>query len=71
MVFVEQVSEVVVVDFVRAVVQAAVVVVGYSDGSVYEGEWKNDERDGIGILYESDGSKYEGEWSNDKKKGNM
>ena len=40
----------------------------FSDGDKYEGEWKNDKREGYGIYY-SDRDKYEGEWKNDLKDG--
>ena len=43
-------------------------------GDVYEGEWKDDERNGIGILIFNDphfkGDRYEGEWKNGKRHGN-
>ena len=32
------------------------------DGSLYEGEWKNDMSNGKGRLIHSDGDVYEGEW---------
>jgi len=49
----------------------------YSNGEVYEGEWKNDKRDGkgfihskdIGVYNNPDGQKYEGDWKNDKRNG--
>ena len=35
----------------------------------YEGEMKNDKREGKGITYYKDGDKYDGEWKNNKKEG--
>jgi hypothetical protein len=40
----------------------------YSDGSKYEGEWKNAPH-GRGIYLFADGSKYDGEWKNGKFDG--
>ena len=36
----------------------------YSNGDIYEGEFKNGLREGYGILYYSNGNKYEGEFKN-------
>jgi len=41
----------------------------YSDGAIYEGEWKDSMRHGQGIWIRPDGMKYEGEWQNDKPHG--
>ena len=41
----------------------------YSDGSVYEGEWYNDQRNGKGILSLANGNRYEGMWERDMKNG--
>lgn len=41
----------------------------YSDGSTYEGEWKDKMRHGQGILTRPDGMRYEGEWANNKPNG--
>lgn len=49
----------------------------YEDGSTYEGEWKNDKRNGegsscfefLGVFNDANKDKYEGEWANDKKNG--
>jgi len=41
----------------------------YSDGSKYEGYWKNDERGGKGRLIYNNGEVYEGDWVNDKCEG--
>ena len=41
-----------------------------SDGSIYQGEWKDDEvRQGLGELKWKDGSHYMGYWENDKAHG--
>ena len=36
----------------------------YSNGDIYEGEFKNKQRDGYGIYYYSNGDIFEGEWKN-------
>jgi len=49
----------------------------YANGDEYEGNWKNDLREGIGnLLYNSlgtlikeNGDKYEGEWKEDQMTG--
>ena len=33
----------------------------YTDGSIYKGYWKNDQRNGQGSITYFDGNKYEGE----------
>ena len=38
-------------------------------GAVYEGEWRDNKRDGYGIQSWPDGSKYIGQWENDKANG--
>jgi hypothetical protein len=35
---------------------------------IYEGNWKNDKKNGYGKMTYSDGTIYEGEWENDEKK---
>ena len=40
-----------------------------ADGSLYEGQWKNDKANGRGRLLHSDGDVYEGEWKDDKSNG--
>ena len=40
----------------------------YEDG-IYEGEFKDDKREGKGVYIWKDGEKYEGEWKNDKREG--
>ena len=40
------------------------------DGTnIYEGEWKDNKKEGKGILKLIDGSSYEGEWKNDRIEG--
>jgi hypothetical protein len=41
----------------------------YSDGAVYEGEWKADDRHGRGTMRYADGDVYEGEWKADAHEG--
>lgn len=41
----------------------------WSDGSKYEGYWKNDKANGRGRLIHGDGDIYEGEWVDDKAHG--
>ena len=36
---------------------------------MYDGEWKNDKRDGKGIMIFANGGKYEGEWKGDLMNG--
>ena len=38
-------------------------------GDKYEGEWKNDKRDGKGILIFPNGDRYEGDFKEDKQEG--
>ena len=33
----------------------------FSNGNKYEGDWKNNKREGYGIYYFSNGSKFEGD----------
>ena len=41
-----------------------------SNGEKYEGDWKNNKRDGKGEYFLKDGIKiYEGDWKNDKFNG--
>ncbi len=42
----------------------------YNTGEVYEGNWKNDKKHGIGKFKYKNGDVYEGNWENDKKHGN-
>lgn len=41
----------------------------YNDGSVYDGSWKNGQRDGDGVMDYKGGDTYDGEWKNDKRDG--
>ena len=41
----------------------------WTDGSCYEGYWKNDSANGRGRLIHADGDVYEGKWLNDKAHG--
>jgi hypothetical protein len=42
----------------------------YTNGDVYDGNWKNYQRNGYGIYIYKNGDKYEGGWKDDKKNGN-
>jgi hypothetical protein len=37
----------------------------FSNGEVYEGDWKNDKRSGNGTLRDQNGEIYNGEWQFD------
>ena len=37
-----------------------------ADGGRYDGEWRNGDRNGRGVLIYSDGCRYDGEWKDDK-----
>lgn len=41
----------------------------YFDDGVYEGNWKDNKRNGQGIMRYSNGAIYMGEWRNDKFHG--
>ena len=41
----------------------------YSDDDRYEGDWKNDLREGKGVFYSNNGNIYEGEFKNDLQEG--
>ena len=41
----------------------------YKNGDKYIGQWKEDNREGYGIVYYSNGNKYEGEFVNDIQNG--
>ena len=45
-------------------------ILAWTDGSIYEGYWKNDMANGKGRLIHAGGGVYEGDWINDKKNGN-
>lgn len=36
---------------------------------IYKGSWKNDKRDGEGVMIRSDGSRYDGAWRDDMMHG--
>jgi hypothetical protein len=38
----------------------------WKDGRKYEGEYKNDKKDGHGVYYWADGKKYDGMWNEGK-----
>ena len=42
----------------------------HKNGNKYEGDWKNEKRDGKGIFYWNDGRKYEGDFKNNIREGN-
>jgi hypothetical protein len=44
-------------------------IMQYSNGDVYEGQWKNDDRTGYGKLNYVSGNKYEGQWNNNERDG--
>ena len=41
----------------------------FDDGDIYEGDYKNNKREGKGIMYFDDGDTYEGDYKNDKADG--
>ena len=41
----------------------------WQNGNVYEGEYRRNQRSGVGTFWYSDGSEYVGEWKDDKKHG--
>ena len=41
----------------------------YGDKGKYEGEWKDDMKDGKGVDLDNNGDKYEGIWVGNKKQG--
>ena len=44
-------------------------IIHLNNGDRYEGDYKNDKREGKGIYCWKDGSKYEGDWKNSLKEG--
>ena len=42
-------------------------VLTYNNGDKYEGEGKDNRKNGKGIYHYADGEKYDGEWRNDKR----
>ena len=43
----------------------------YEDGTVYEGDFKNDMRDGVGIVTHRNGQRYKGEWKLNRLTGDV
>lgn len=41
----------------------------FSNGEFYEGNFKQNNRNGVGIHYYKNGDSYDGEWSNDRRIG--
>jgi len=41
----------------------------YFNGDRYDGEWKNNLRDGHGVFINNDGDMYDGNWKLDKMEG--
>lgn len=41
----------------------------WTDGSIYDGYWKNDKANGRGRLIHADGDIYDGYWKDDKAHG--
>ena len=41
----------------------------YNDGDIYEGDWRNNNREGKGIYYYTIGDRNEGEFRNDNREG--
>lgn len=39
----------------------------YFNGDQYKGEWKNNKKEGRGIMIYANGEKFEGKWENDEK----
>jgi len=39
------------------------------NGDIYEGEWKDDQKNGYGIYIHANGDVYEGEWRDGKRHG--
>ena len=44
-------------------------IMNFSDGRVYEGDYKDDKKHGFGIYTWSDGRKYQGYWARGKQHG--
>ena len=44
-------------------------ILTWPNGDIYEGEYKDDNRNGFGIYKYSNGNRYEGEFKNDKQHG--
>lgn len=43
--------------------------VKYSNGDIYQGEWKNCKKDGTGLYIWADKSEYYGSWKEDEQHG--
>lgn len=41
----------------------------YMNGEKYEGDWKEDRKEGVGKWYYTNGCYYDGEWKNDSMNG--
>ena len=41
----------------------------YSNGNIYEGDWKDDLKNGKGFMLYPTGAKYHGDWVKGKKHG--
>lgn len=41
----------------------------YSNGDVYEGQWKNDDKTGYAKMTYDNGDKYEGQWLRNERNG--
>ena len=41
----------------------------YGNGDMYEGDWVDDVRSGLGVLTMANGDRYEGHWLADQKEG--
>ena len=41
-----------------------------ADGSKYDGDWKNDKKNGKGLYYWTNGDHYSGDWLDDHRTGN-
>lgn len=39
----------------------------FQNGDVYEGNWKDGKKEGLGLMTFSNGDKFKGEWINDQK----
>ena len=39
----------------------------FSNGELYSGNFKDNSRNGVGVMYYSNGDIYEGEWEKDKR----
>ena len=44
-------------------------IINYSNGDIYEGEFKNGIAEGYGVINYLNGEKYQGEWKNGKAEG--